>query len=134
MHHLAASNGGITLPGRPMGRRVADSLPTRHRLLRVSETTVRLAVPEIAHARTLRSWLELNGAEGGEGSRRGVPSGVWVGWLGGEDQVDLRTSNRVDKPAHIRQIIGLPEWAACRTEGGRSGVGQRGRINSHSEA
>jgi len=88
-----------------MGSRIRP--PSSKRLLRAPETTVRLAVPQIAHTRTLPRSLESGGS--GKAVRaddRGVPSSVWVGWLGGEDQVDLRTSNRLTNPRTFGKLSG----------------------------
>jgi len=40
-----------------------------------------------------------------------VPKGAEVGWLGGEDRVDLRTSKPLTTPGRFGILSGSPNWA-----------------------
>jgi hypothetical protein len=117
---------------------IADASPSRERVLRAPETPVRIAVPQIAHARRFPEAVGTPTdpvmARGGGAESGGAASGNWVGWLGGEDQVDLRTSNRLTSQRTFGKLSGSRALRlAAPRENGQS-AGQRGGINSHSEA
>ena len=98
-----ASLGRSRRQRRPGGTRSRtaryDSCGSRRRLLE-------LRSPKLATRARLSRSLQPgeSGMVRGEGG--GAPSGVWVGWLGGEDLVDLRTSNRLTNPRTFGKLSG----------------------------